>query len=406
MKKTKNRFQKPNIIIYGILLAVCKLIAKFKFNLKIEKNEIKKLKGSYVVIANHESSIDFINMVCATNRRLSFVISNSFYQSLKIHWLIKQAGVIAKQQFQTSPTDLKKMKEAINNKRHLVIYPAGLMTANGIATPVPEATGKFLKWLNTDVYVAKTTGSYFTNPKWGKGFRKGKITLNITKLFSKEDLENKESEDIQRIVYDSLYYDAYKYQEKDLISYKNGNNIKGLENVLYWCPKCNHYFTNKNIDDSTMRCEHCGNEVNSDNYGFLHPKTNNDICFKHPSDWYRELYKKLYFDIQNDENYTLYSPMTLKMLDYKKHQFIEVSKGSVKLDKDKFVINYQLNDSNIQKEIPIKTIPILPSKPGVHFEIQDGHEIYRCCLDNGSEVTKWMDVLNIFYEINKNKYKY
>ena len=159
MKKTKNRFQKPNIIIYGILLAVCKLIAKFKFNLKIEKNEIKKLKGSYVVIANHESSIDFINMVCATNRRLSFVISNSFYQSLKIHWLIKQAGVIAKQQFQTSPTDLKKMKEAINNKRHLVIYPAGLMTANGIATPVPEATGKFLKWLNTDVYVAKTTGS-------------------------------------------------------------------------------------------------------------------------------------------------------------------------------------------------------------------------------------------------------
>ena len=40
-----------------------KLIAKFKFNLKIEKNEIKKLKGSYVVIANHESSIDFINMV-------------------------------------------------------------------------------------------------------------------------------------------------------------------------------------------------------------------------------------------------------------------------------------------------------------------------------------------------------
>ena len=73
---------------------------------------------------------------------------------------------------------------------------------------------------------------------------------------------------------------------------------------------------------------------------------------------------------------------------------------------DKFVINYQLNDSNIQKEIPIKTIPILPSKPGVHFEIQDGHEIYRCCLDNGSEVTKWMDVLNIFYEINKNKYKY
>ena len=156
MKKGKNKFKIPNFLIYGILQLASKLISKFEFNLKIEKNEIKKLKGPYVVIANHESSIDFINMVCATNKRITFVISNSFYQSLKIHKLIKMAGVIAKQQFQTNPSDLKKMKEAISAKRPLVIYPAGLMTANGVATPIPEATGKFIKWLGVDVYVAKT----------------------------------------------------------------------------------------------------------------------------------------------------------------------------------------------------------------------------------------------------------
>ena len=326
MKKGKNKFKTPNIFIYGIFRLLCRIIAKFKFNLKIEKNEIKKLKGPYVVIANHESVIDFINMTCATKQRITFVLSNSFYYSLKIHKLIKMVGVIAKQQFQTNPSDLKKMKEAISAKRPLVIYPAGLMTANGVATPIPEATGKFIKWLGVDVYVAKTEGSYLTNPKWGKGFRKGKITLNITKFLSKEELKEKNPEQLQKLICDTLYYDAYKNQETNLVKYKNGNNINGLENVLYWCPKCNKQFTNVIINNNSIKCEHCGNEVYADEYGFLYPKTENDVCFKHPSDWYKELYNNLYKEITTTENYCLESNMTLKMLDYKKHQFVEVSK--------------------------------------------------------------------------------
>ena len=69
MKKGKNKFKTPNIFIYGIFRLLCRIIAKFKFNLKIEKNEIKKLKGPYVVIANHESVIDFINMNSEENKK-------------------------------------------------------------------------------------------------------------------------------------------------------------------------------------------------------------------------------------------------------------------------------------------------------------------------------------------------
>ena len=94
MKRENKKFKKPNYFIYGILILLSKIIAKVKFNLKIGKNEIKKLKGPYVVLANHESSIDFINLICCTNRRLSIVVSNSFYQSLKINPLMKMCGVI------------------------------------------------------------------------------------------------------------------------------------------------------------------------------------------------------------------------------------------------------------------------------------------------------------------------
>ena len=77
-------------------------------------------------------------------------------------------GVIPKQQFQTTVTDMKNMKAVVEAGQPLVIYPAGLMCEDGLSTPVPKATYKFLKWMNVDVYMARTEGSYFVMPKWSK----------------------------------------------------------------------------------------------------------------------------------------------------------------------------------------------------------------------------------------------
>ena len=66
------------------------------------------------------------------------------------------------------------MKEVVDNNMPLTIYPAGLMSEQGIATPIPDSTGKFLKWLKQDVYIAKIRGTYLTKPKWSKVRRKGK----------------------------------------------------------------------------------------------------------------------------------------------------------------------------------------------------------------------------------------
>lgn len=395
----KDKLKRPNQFVYFIFQVIAKILAIFKFNLKIKKNEIKKLKGPYVVIANHESAIDFINLACCTKRRITFVVSNSFYQSLKVNPLLKRCHVIPKQQFQTSIADMKKMKRAIELKQPLAIYPAGLMSDNGISTPIPKATGKFIKWLGVDVYIAYSKGSYFTNPKWGKGFRKGKIELSVTKLLTKEQLEEYSPEDLQKLICDKLYFDAYKNQEKSMTEYKKGNNIKGLENVLYWCPKCNKFFTNEVIGVDTIRCSNCGNEVYADKYGFLHPKTIDDVCYKHVSDWYQEIYNQLHTEINSTDNYTLEGKATLKMLDYKKHQFKEVGNVNIKLDRFQFNIKKQDEDGTTIN-VPIKTIPILPFKPGVHFEVQDGNIIYRCCLDNGQEVSKWVNAVRVFYNMN------
>ena len=234
----KNTYKKPNWLVYFLYRMISKFIAKFVFNTHINRNELKNVKGPYVVIANHESSIDFINAAAFIDRRVHFVISNSFYNTLPIKIFLKAAGVIPKQQFQTSVVDIKKMKQVIDNDMPLVIYPVGLMSENGKSDPAPIATSKFLKMMNADVYVCYSKGSYLTKPKWASVIRKGKIDIDVYKLVSKEKLKSLSDSEVYNLIEENISYDDYENNKKEKVKYKNGDNLKGLEYVLFRCPHC------------------------------------------------------------------------------------------------------------------------------------------------------------------------
>ena len=177
------KYRKPNWFCYRIAQIVSWFVAAVLFRRKILRNEIKGVKGPFVVIANHEAALDFVNLIGTTYRRMTFVISKSFFSTLPIQGFLKKLGVIPKQQFQTSADDLKRMKRVVDAGQPVVIYPAGLMCEDGMSTPIPAATYKFLKWLGVDVYVARTQGTYFVMPKWSKKMRPGRTYIDIYKLF-------------------------------------------------------------------------------------------------------------------------------------------------------------------------------------------------------------------------------
>lgn len=395
------KYKKPNIFTYSIFRGICKILSKVKFNLKVKTNELKGVKGPYVLLASHESSIDFINLCTAINTRAHFVISNSFYQTLGIRKLMDSVGVIPKQQFQTSVSDMKKFKQVLENNMPLIIYPAGLMSSDGIATHIPSATGKVMKWLNYDVYIATTHGSYFTNPKWGNSFRKGKIYLEIKKLYSKDDLNRLSENEIHNTIVSSLYYDAYQNQEKDKIYFKKGDNISGLENVLYYCPKCHNEFTNI-VEENVLKCTCCGNKAIADKYGFLNKSSDEDIIYKYPSSWSKKILQNLKNEILNNEKYYIEDECEIHMIDYKKHKFTLRGNGKIKLDKEAFTLQGTIDGDEVNRIFFRKKFPILPYKPGKYFEIQDGKDIYRIYLNTSLHTSKWINVLQTFYQIENN----
>lgn len=395
-------YKKPRKFFYRIAQFVSWIASALFFKRKIIRNEIKGKKGPYMIIANHQAALDFVNLIGVTKTPMNFVISDSFYNTLPIKGYLDKIAVIPKQQFQTSINDMKKMKAVIENNGVLAVYPAGLMCEDGLSTPIPVATYKFLKWIKTDIYVAKTRGTYFSMPKWAKDkkIRRGRTYIDIFRLFSKEELATLEVEEIQARTEKELLFDAYRDQEELQIKYKHNNNIEGLEQVLYMCPHCKKEFSVQVKDKSTIFCTECGYEQTTDKYAFMHNEKGIGEEIRYVSDWSKLIYNELKKKIENGDLVSLSDTTKIHMIDTKKHKFVEVGSGEVTLTRENFVLKGAINGEEIDYKIPILNFASLPFKPGKCFEIQHGADIFRCVLNDGKLVMKFINMIKIFYELN------
>ena len=396
-------YKKPNLLCYRIAQMAAWLVATFIFRRKILRNEIKGKKGPFVVIANHQAALDFVNLIGATARPMSFVISNSFFNTLPIRGFLTKMGVIPKQQFQSTVRDLKRIKAVTDQGEPVVIYPAGLMCEDGLSTPIPAATYKFLKWLDADVYVAKTIGTYFAMPKWASGLRPGRTYMDIYRLFSREELQQLDIAQVKQKTNEALLFDAYREQENRPVKYGKGNDIQGLEHVLYQCPHCHAEFTIENVDSDRLRCSACGYEQQSDEYGFLHKACAKGEEIRYVSDWSRLIYNRLKEKILSGEQDSLRCQTVIRMIDYDKKKFVDVGQGILTLDRSQFTIQGQIRGESTTLTVPIAGVPTLPFKPGKYLEVQQGNDIYRCVLSDGRLVMKFINMVKIFHELSSKK---
>ncbi len=395
---------KLNGFVYRFIRFLSNTYARFVFKRKFIRNELKGKKGPIVIIATHGAALDFMNLIGATKRKMNFVISNSFYKTLPFKSVTQRFGLIPKQQFQTCLADTVRMKKVISAGGILVFYPAGLMSDDGTSTPIPASTYKFLKWLKADVYVARSYGDYFNMPKWRTGgVRKGKTLIDVFKLFSKEELDEKDVDEIKNQCEKEMLFDAYEEQEKLLYKYKRNSDITGLENVLYICPNCKKEFSVKTKDKSVIYCEECGYLERADKYQFLHKESDVGEEIRHPSKWNKIIYDELRKKILSGELKEFSQDAKISLMKENENKFIALGDGNLYLDKDKFVITGEFLGQEQSVTVPTSTYASLAYKPGAYVEVQVGGDIYRCFLKDGHSAIKFVDMIELFYEIyNKN----
>lgn len=394
---------KPNLLYYRVAQAASWLVAKLIFRRKFLRNEIRGKKGPFLVIANHEAALDFVNLIGATALPMTFVISNSFYSTLPIKGFLDKMGVIPKQQFQTTVKDLKRIKAVIDRGESVVIYPAGLMCEDGLSTPIPAATYKLLRWLGVDVYLARITGSYFVMPKWGKGFRPGRTLLDISLLFSKEALSAIDPAQLRQQTENALAFDAYRDQEQHRIRYQGGSNLEGLEHVLYRCPHCGKEFTMEVRDRSSILCTSCGYCLVSDEYGFLHNRQGLGPELRYVSDWSLQIQESVRRDIRDGLLQELSFPCAVRLIDPVRHKFRDAGTGTLSLNADRVYLAATLNGQEKTLQVGVASLPSLPFSPGKYLELQCGNDIYRCVPEDPRVVMKCIHTLKCFHQLQQAK---
>ncbi|MBO5714777.1 MAG: 1-acyl-sn-glycerol-3-phosphate acyltransferase [Clostridia bacterium] len=394
---------KPNMTVYRIMQGLSGIVAKVVFRRKFLRNEINDKKGPMVIIGNHEAALDFTTIVGATKEPITFVVSDSFYNTLPFRKAMKMIGVIPKQQFQTTIKEISLMRSAIKHDDILMFFPAGLMSDDGLSTPIPSSTYAFLQWLGADVYVARVSGTYFCTPKWSSKIRPGRTYTDIYKLIDKDELPLMTEQQIKEKVKEALTFDTYKEQEELKIKYLGASNVKGLENVLYICPNCKQEFTIRAKKKHTLYCTECGFAHKSDKYGFLHNVGSVGEEIRYVSDWSRMIHDQVKEDMESGKLTKLYSKATIQTIDYKKKKYVTVGRAHVTLTPEKFIISGPINCKYQHLEIPISHFASLPFKPGCRIEVQHGKTTYRCLLDDCKLATKFVDMVRIYYEIENSK---
>lgn len=260
-KKIHSRkISQPNIM-YNVLGWVWdKFIAK-KYNIHYNfRTDFRKEPGPYILISNHASRLDYMfTGIPMLPSRMNFVAGYNEFHRSHLAGVFSLLKVIPKKNFIPDYYTIKEITRVIRSGGKIMIFPEGMSSISGSNQPVAIGTGAFLKHYNIPVYYAVIRGGYLTSPKYNLNDRAGYVEVEFDKLFSPEDLQNLTDTEIEDAVNKAIRHDDYAWNKVEKHHYDIGDNgAEHLEDLLFWCPKCNSQHT-MHGEGNTFKCTKCGN---------------------------------------------------------------------------------------------------------------------------------------------------
>lgn len=242
-----------------------------------------------IVIGDHASQKLCKNMYAGiTFKNVNVVLS---YLRSRQNWayriLSKEMNCITMRQISVDPEPIREMLTVLHQKGSLFLLPEGRFSYDGSCNPVRRSIAKFLKIAGVDVIICNSYGAYLQNPFYADAPRKGKQEYHYRLLFSAEDLKGMSVDEIYNELMDKLRYNDYEWNRTAKNSYFSGNrNAEGLENLLYYCPRCGSEFKLKGCGNDFV-CTGCGNSVHiNDQYELSASDEETVLPYKDISAWY------------------------------------------------------------------------------------------------------------------------
>ncbi len=254
---------------YRLLVPPINLLLKLKFGYKYEKPG--KLPENYIVLSTHATDWDPLFVAVGMKKQMYFVGSEHISR-WKVFPLIKfLVDPITRRKGTVAASTVADVLRRTRKGHSVCIFASGIRTWDGVTFPILPSTGKLIKSAGCGLVTYRISGGYFVSPVWseGSGTRRGHIKGEPVGIYTKEQIEAMSVEEINRVINEDLYENAYEQQLADPKPYRGKNLAERLENLLYICPECGGYDTFTSKKDK-VTCGSCGLSFTYDKYGMLH----------------------------------------------------------------------------------------------------------------------------------------
>jgi 1-acyl-sn-glycerol-3-phosphate acyltransferase/DNA-directed RNA polymerase subunit RPC12/RpoP len=327
---------------------------------KIEKINMDKVKGPYVLLCNHNSFFDFkVATRAFFPRRANYVVAVDGF--INREGLMRNVGCLGKRKFVADPAIVKQLKHTLEvNKSIAVIYPEARYSLIGTTAILPDSLGKLIKMFKFPVVTLISHGHHLHEPVWNLIKRKVPVKSVMTYLFTKDDLEKLSLEEINEKLRKAFYYNDHEYQLKNNIKIKGDNRAKNLHKVLYRCPHCLSDNT-MNSENNYLFCENCHHKYYVDeNYKLS--EVNGETKFDFIPNWFEWQREEVKKEIESGK-YDVAIEVDIDSLP-NSTGYYRLGKGLLKHNELGFILsaNFQGEDFKLHK-------PVL-SNYGVHIEFE------------------------------------
>ena len=106
-----------------------RIVLRLLFRLRVENRP--KLRGGYVIAANHSSFLDPVLLGAASTRRITFLMTEVVYRSPKMHWFYRWNHAIPLATRGGNREGLREARSVLRQQRLVGIFPEGGLTRDG-----------------------------------------------------------------------------------------------------------------------------------------------------------------------------------------------------------------------------------------------------------------------------------
>lgn len=280
-----------------LLAWILALPETFMVHAKINKKNVKGLKGPYILLCNHNSFLDFkVATRSVFPRRSTYIVAVDGF--INREGIMRNVGCFMKRKFVSDIKLVKQIKHSLEvNQTVCQIYPEARYSLVGIQSMLPDSLGKLIKLMKYPVVTLIGHGHHLRQPFWNLKKRKVRTTADMTQIVTQEEINSLSIDEINDRIKAAFKYDDYKYQLENNIRIKEKFRAEGLEKPLYICPHCKQEFKMK-TKGNKIWCDSCQETYEMDELGRL-ANINGNTMFSHIPDWFEWERKQVKEEIES-----------------------------------------------------------------------------------------------------------